>query len=234
MANQTITLAAARRDPAAKPRAIRAEKKIPAIYYGAGVENLTLTLGYQEFRKAYKAAGESTIIDLTVDADAPRKVLVHAVDYDPVTDAFSHVDFINVDMKKPITAHIPVKFVGVAPAIKSHGGIFVHNKTEVAVKCLPADLPHALEANVEKLTDIHSALHISDIVAPSGVTILDAADLVIATIAAPKTEAELEAELATPIGDTVSEDARKEAEAAKAAAQASKESDTEKKMGKEK
>lgn len=233
MSQASVALTVAKRDTKRNPRSIRREKKIPAVYYGAGVVSTPIEIAYQDFRKAYKVAGESTIIDLTIEGDGSvKKVLVHAVDYDPVSDQFAHVDFINVDMTKPITAHVPLRLTGVAPAIKEHGGILIHNKTEISIRCLPADLPHDIEIDVSSLAAIHASFYVKDIVVDrSKITILDHADVALVGIAAPKTEAELDAELATPVGDTMSEDMRKAAEAEKAAAQASKESDTEKKGG---
>ena len=39
--------------------------RIPMAYYGKGVENRGLSVDYQEFRRAYKKGGRSTIMYLT-------------------------------------------------------------------------------------------------------------------------------------------------------------------------
>lgn len=227
------TLPARVRTATEKPSHLRAARQITAEFYGAGKSNVRLALDYQTFRRVYRSAGESTVIDLAIEGGTTEPVLVHDVQYHPISDEFLHVDFLAVNMQKKVTAHVPVHFVGVAPAVKTHGGIFSHTKTEVAVRCLPAHLPHAIEVDVSNLTELHASVHVSDLpVDRSKVEVLDSADVVVATVLPPKTAAQIEAELAEPVGDAMSEEARKAAEAEKAAAQASKQSDTEKKGNK--
>ena len=231
-----ITLPATIRDPKVKAKSLRQQKKITAEYYGAGKENLHLTLDYQAFRKTYKEAGGSTIINLKVgDEDKPREVLVHQIDYDPLTDKFQHVDFLQVDMQKKVTTRVPIHFEGVSPAVKTLGGILTHNKTELPIRCLPGDLIHEIVVDVAKLENIHDSIHIKDLqINREKIEVLEPGEVIVCAVMAPKTQEEIDAELAEPTGEAVSEEVKAEAEAEKAAAVASKESDSEKKGGEKK
>lgn len=227
--SQTYKLAATTRDLTQRPADLRADRKIPAVCYGNSKDNTHLTLGYQDFRKLYKEAGESSLVELSVDGGAAEKVLVHSVDYDPLTDAFQHVDFLRVNMKEKITTHVPVHFEGVAPAVKDLGGFLTHGKTEIEIRCLPTDLLHDITVDISSLTEYHSHITVGDLpIDRSKIEVLDADDVMVATVLPPKTTDQIEAELASS-GDVVSADVKAESEAEKAAAAASKESDKEKK-----
>jgi len=231
MTSSPVTLETAKRDvKTTLARDLLAERRIPAEYYGAGVENISLSMDYQTFRRLFREHGESTVIDLVIEGEsAPKKVLVHNVQFHPVSDEFMHVDFINVDMSKPVTTHVPVVLTGESPAVKI-GGVLMHAKSEISVKCLPADLPHELTADISSLAEFHSSLTVADLVVDRAkVELLDAEDVVIVSIAAPKTQEQVDAEEAAEaeaIAAAVPDDVKAEADEEKAAAEESKASDT--------
>lgn len=189
----TIVLEANVRDMSKKLNHLRNESRVPAAYYGKGVDNLNIDLDYQDFRRAYQKGGHNTIMDITVDGKT-LKALVHEVQMDPVTDLFTHIDFIAVDLNKEVTTQIPLVFTGTAPAVKELGGTLMENRHEVTVKCLAKDLIHEIEVDVTSLEDFNSVLHISDITVPDTIEIVDELELTIATVAAPKTQEQIDAE----------------------------------------
>jgi large subunit ribosomal protein L25 len=191
----TIELAAVKRDSSVKAKDLRRMNLIPAEFYGAGVENCSFQMDYQMFRKAYMVAGENTVIDLNVEGDASRKVLVHDVQFDPVSDKIRHVDFINVRMDKAVTTNIPLEFVGVSIAVKDDGGVLNTNLTEIEVTCLPGDLIHSIEVDISSLVDFHTSIHVSDLKLSDKITVLTDLGTTVATVAAPREE---EVETAAP------------------------------------
>jgi large subunit ribosomal protein L25 len=232
---ETISLPASPRSLDTKAKKIRSGSAIPAEYYGAGQPNLHLVLDYQTFRKVYKNAGRSSIVNLQVEGESkPREILIHKVTYDPLTDKFQHVDLKQINRSHRMITTFEIHLVGISPAVKDHGGILTQNKHEIEVKCLPGDFMKALEVDISNLKEIGNSIHVSDLpLDKKKFEILEKPETQVVTVLAPKTQDELDAELATPVGDAVSEDLKQEAEAAKAAALASKESDTEKKGRKE-
>ena len=227
----TITLPATLRNVEHKPRDIRARSRVTAEVYGSGQKNLQIELDYHTFRRAFTQAGESTVIDLAIEGHGSAlKVLVHSFQQDPITDLFTHIDFLIINMSKKVTTHVPLHFINESPAVKNFGGVFSVVNDSIEIRCLPADLPHALEVDISTLANLHDVVHVSDLtINRAKVEIFTAEDSVVCQVLAPKTSEQLEAELAAPVGDTLSEEARKAAEEEKAAAAASKTSDTEKK-----
>ena len=145
-----------------KVRAVRLGGKIPAVVYGHGLANKNLELDYNSFDKVFKEGGESTIIDLDVDGE-PIKVLISDVQYDPIKDRYSHVDFHQIKMDEEINANVELKFVGESKAVKELDGVLVHNISELEIKCLPGDLVGEIEVDISKLNTFDDVVTIGDL-----------------------------------------------------------------------
>lgn len=179
------------RDKARKSKSLRRDGFIPAEYYGNGVENMSLQVEYQTFRKLYRKAGENTVIELHIGDDKKKaNVLVHRIDLDPVTDEIVHIDFINVRMDEEVHTNIPLNFVGTAPAVKELAGILNVHYHEVEVKCLPKDLVHGIDVDITSLVDFSVAIHFSDLVLPAAITMVNEPELTVVSVSAPRIEKE--------------------------------------------
>jgi len=179
-------------------KAARLEGQIPMIYYAKGVESKQFTVEYQAFRKAYKKAGKSTIIYLVDEKKEEYPVLVHEIQYHPITDDIIHVDLMAIRKGQKISAKVPLVFVGVSPAVRELAGILVTNRDNVSIECQPTDLPHEIEVDITKLVDFHTSITIGDLIAPKGVTITDAKNISVAIVSAPRKEEEV-AKTAAPV-----------------------------------
>lgn len=169
---ELLELVAKARDTKVKAAAVRRQNMIPAVCYGKGFDSKSIQLEYQAFRKAYKQASTTQVLNLNIDGDKVP-VLIHEIVYNPISDRFDHVDFLQIDLKKKVTATVPVELVGIAPAIKNFNGVVTLTKHEIEVKCLPMDIPHEIKVDVSKLENIGDAIHISDLVLGDKVEILD-------------------------------------------------------------
>jgi large subunit ribosomal protein L25 len=129
---------------------------------------------FNDFKKVWKAAGESTVIDLELQPTSGVgciPVLIYGVDMDPLSNEPRHVDFYAVDMAQKIIASVPLVFTGEAPAIKL-GGTLVKVIHEVEVEAMPKDLPSELEADMSGLKTFEDKISAADIKVPAGVKIL--------------------------------------------------------------
>lgn len=186
MENAVLTVQV--RDLATKAKVLRREKLITAEYYGKGVENLSLQMDYQTFRRLYREAGDNTVIDLKIEGKGDKKVLVHHVDYDPVSGNYRHVDFINVDMDVKVTAHVDITLEGQAPAVKEMAGVLTQHLDAIEIKCLPGDLIHGVTLNIDSLVDFHTSLHVSDIEIPANIELLTDPAQTVVNVSAPREE----------------------------------------------
>ncbi len=177
------------RDVKVSPNYLRKQRQIPAVFYGDKEKSVALQVDYQTFRKAFERAGGNQVIELNIDGKK-KPVLVHDVQYNPLTDNFDHIDFVSVNMNVEVKANIPVVIVGIAPAVKNLGGILTTLRHELEVKCLPADLPQNIEVDVSGLETLHSSVHLSDLKLPSGVKLTGNPDDVVVSISVVKEEVE--------------------------------------------
>jgi large subunit ribosomal protein L25 len=180
----------------AKVEALKKEGLIPAVLYGHNVENVKLAIAKKDFDKAFKAAGESSILTLEIEGgkkDDKRPVLIHDIQYDFIAHTPIHVDFYQVKLDEKIKAPVALEFIGESPAVKNFGGILNKSVFEIEVEALPNDLPHNFSVDLSKLEIIDSSIHIKDLNIPKNVKVLESLETVIVTVAPPRSEEEIAA-----------------------------------------
>jgi large subunit ribosomal protein L25 len=174
-----------------KVKELRHSGQIPAIIYGHGFKNLNITISDLDFKKIFKQAGESSLVNLVVDDGEPTQVLIHDIQYQPLKNTVQHVDFYHVNADEKITAEAGLHFVGDAPAVKELSGVLVTPLNKVRIECLPKDLIHELDVNLSTLKTFDNSIRLKDLVVPSGVKIVDSLDEVVALVEAPRSEEEM-------------------------------------------
>lgn len=174
-----------------KTHALRREGLVPAVLYGHNIPSQNLEVDARVFEKIYKAAGESTLVDLQVGEGAPVKVLIQEVAKHHINLKPIHVDFYQVSMTEKLKVTIPLKFKGESAAIKELGGVLVKNLQELEVECLPQDLVHEIEVDISSLRTFEDALAVKDLKIPSGITVLTRAEETVVLAQAPKAEEEV-------------------------------------------
>lgn len=178
---------------------LRAQGKVPAIVYGHGFDNTSITVVALEFDKVYADAGESTVFDLKIGSDEPIKVIIQDLQRDSISNDATHIDLRQVRMDEKIEAEVPLEFTGVAPAVKERGGILVHPLNTLTIKALPNNLVHEIQVDLSSLKEVGSVLRISDLTISDTLEVLNEQSAVVALVDAPRTAEELqEAETLSP------------------------------------
>lgn len=182
-------LSAEKRERAGKgvARALRREKKIPAVIYGDSKDAENIQMTVKEVSMEYNKGHMFTnLCDLTVDGKK-QLVLVRDVQVHPVTDNVEHVDFIRVTPKTTITVDVPVHFTNeeTSKGIKNGGSLTVVRHA-LELICKATDIPEQIEIDLADF-EIGDAVKISDVKLPAGVkSAIQGRDFTIATIAAPR------------------------------------------------
>ncbi len=174
-----------------KVRALREAGFIPAEIFGRGLENRHVEVAEKDFLKLYKKAGEHTVLTALTEKGEKLPVLISAVDRHPLSGKFLNIDFHQIRMDENIQTKIPINFLGEAPAVKA-GLVLVKVLEEVEIESLPGKIPAHLAISLNGLENIGQSIHVSDLKAPEGVKILNAATMVVATIT-EKAKEEVEA-----------------------------------------
>jgi large subunit ribosomal protein L25 len=177
-----------------KVKTLRAQGQLPATIYGKAMKSVSLTVPVAAFENVYKSAGETGLIELTVDR-AVHPVLIHNVQQDPVSDNLLHVEFRQVDLKEKVRTKVPVEHTGECPAVAQKLGVLLSVLNEIEVEALPTDLPEKISVDISALTAVDQELKVSDLAVPAEVTILTDLSLTVVKVG-PLVTKEAEAQAA--------------------------------------
>lgn len=182
MAKKTTLKAAPRaRTGSGRLNQMRREGWLPSVIYGHGTENKNLKVDAKSFAELIAHnSSENIVVNLEVDGEGTRLAFLQAIQHDPISGKALHADFLSIDSKTEITAHIPAHLNGEAPGVKA-GGVIEQYVHALEITCLPDDLPETIEIDISGL-ELGDSLHVGEIKYPQGVKPTHAADVVIVHI----------------------------------------------------
>ena len=152
-------------------RLLRKANRVPGVVYGNG-DAVAIDLDHNTLYYALRNEEFHASV-LSLDLDGKKEsVLLRDFHMHPFRQQVLHIDLQRVDAKKKIQMKVPLHFINadIAPGVKTGGGIISHVLNELAIACLPGDLPKAIEVDLATLNLGHS-IHVSDVKLPKGVEI---------------------------------------------------------------
>lgn len=173
--------------------------RMPAVVYGPKQEATPISLELAEFKKILRDAGESSVLTLA-GIGKELQVLIHDVDYDPVTTLPRHADLYAIEKGAKVEIAVPLEFVGEAPAVKA-GANLIKVMHELDIEADPANLPQHIEVDISSLVELGDQIHVSDLKIPAGVTVKADGEEVVALTQA--IEEEKEEDSAAPDMDAI-------------------------------
>jgi large subunit ribosomal protein L25 len=202
MATARPTLAAAHREVTGKAVSrMRKDGRLPAVVFGHGMASANVSLDTHDFEQLRRRTGPNALIELSVDGEKSKPVLVQHIQVHPVNRRPLHVDLFAVRMTEELTVDVPLVATGDAPAVSMHGGTLLHPSESVRVKALPDHLPQSIEYSVESLVDFDTTVKVADLTIPGDVTLLTDPDEIIATVQRPRVEVEEAPEITEEAGE---------------------------------
>jgi large subunit ribosomal protein L25 len=209
------TLSLIARDPegSRSARRLRRAGQVPGVIYGGGDEPQHFAVDARTLRNTLSHAGQ--IIEVSVDGGGTANVQIKDVQRHPVRGEAVHVDLLRVRMDQAIHATVALELLGSddAPGV-TEGGVFNQELRELRIEALPGDIPDAITYDVSDL-EMNATVTLEVVTAPQGVTLLDDAETVIATITPPTAEP-VEEEIETEtglVGEAAVESAEAQAQA---------------------
>lgn len=170
-----------------KVRHLRRDGRLPANIFGKGLESVAIELDAHGFDNVLKHAGARPLFDLAVEGEASaRPVVIRNLSRRGGTGPVQHVDFYQVDTRSPILTTVPIRFVGEAPAVRDLAGTLSTQIETVSVRCLPLEIPDAIEVNLSRIVGFDVILTVADLNVPSGVEVVTDSTVPVATAIAPR------------------------------------------------
>lgn len=174
----------------AESRRLRRQGLIPGVLYGKD-SPVAITIPERDLRNALTGAGGlNAVLDVVVEGGATHSSVLKEYQLDKVRGTVTHVDLQEVRLDQPIHATVPLHVIGESVGTKE-GGVLNQMLTELNVEALPMEVPASLDFDVSDLR-LGDSAHLSQVVLPDGVTLLDDGDIVFVAVTQPTREVEPE------------------------------------------
>lgn len=158
----------------------RRDGKVPGILYGKNLKNFMLEVGELELNSEISRIGEHGVLDISINGDN-HNVLIKEIQREPVNQKIIHIDFEELYENSRVITEVPIKFLG-ENTINKNGGILQKERSSVKLQCKAAKIPKVIQVDVSNLS-VGDAYRVADIEFGEEISIIDALNLVIATVA---------------------------------------------------
>jgi len=168
---------------------MRNKGMIPAVVYGKNVGSLAIEVDAKELQKILVEAGSNALISMKFNENGKtkqHKVLVKAVQRDPLRRNLVHADFHQISLKDRVHATVPIVLNGTAPGV-ALGGILTPLLRRIEVECLPTKIPDAITVDISSL-EVGGVISVGELVLPPEVRINEDLHTAVVTVAAPGKE----------------------------------------------
>jgi large subunit ribosomal protein L25 len=145
-------------------RALRSTGRLPAVIYGPTTDPILISLNVKELETILKQGKVGlSIYNLSIQNGniTTKSVMIKDLQIEPMTRAFLHVDFYEIDMDRKIKVNVPVVTTGKSKGVEL-GGIVQVVRRELEVFCLPNEVPDNIEIDITDL-DIGDSVHVEEI-----------------------------------------------------------------------
>ena len=157
-------------------RQLRSQGLVPGVIYG-GTQEINFAAPVLAF-KSLVYTPEFLLADIKVDGKSYNCILKD-LQFDTITDALAHVDFLQLVEDKPVVATIPLKFTGTSAGVKAGGKLITKIKS-LKVKTLPKFLKENIEVDITPL-ELNGNIRVEDVTV-EGYEILNSPRIPIASV----------------------------------------------------
>jgi large subunit ribosomal protein L25 len=191
-------------------RRLRAEGKVPGVFYGPGVEPTPLTLSPKELTKALRGErGRNVVFKLSVDGK-DELAMVKDLTADPVTQELLHIDLYRILEDRVLEVNVPFRTYGRSVGVVQ-GGVLNVTRRVLPIRTTAANIPVSIDVDVTHLA-LKDTISVEDIELPQGVECMLKPKLTLVIILEPR-----KATAAEVAEDAAAEAAKPSAEAEPAA-----------------
>ncbi|MGH9228585.1 MAG: 50S ribosomal protein L25 [Acidimicrobiales bacterium] len=166
-----IVLVAETGRPTGSPasRRLRATGRVPAVLYGRGAEPAPISVEWRDLRSALTTdKGLNALLTLKIGSKR-TKAIVKEMQRHPVRRDVLHIDFLAVDVDKPITTDVPLLLEGEPEKVIRDDGVVEQILNVLIVTAKPDAIPGHIAVDVSDL-EIGQHITVGDLRLPADVT----------------------------------------------------------------
>jgi large subunit ribosomal protein L25 len=170
MADDIILVAeTGRRTGSPASRRLRATGRVPAVLYGRGAEPAPISVEWRDLRSALTTdKGLNALLTLKIGSKR-TKAIVKEMQRHPVRRDVLHIDFLAVDVDKPITTDVPLVVEGEPEKVIRDDGVVEQILNVLIVTAKPDAIPGHIAVDVSDL-EIGQHITVGDLELPADVT----------------------------------------------------------------
>lgn len=149
-----ITINAEKREQISKKvsKGLRAQGKIPAVIYGITAESVPIAVSLSDVKGVLKSENkENAILRIVQGESSTFDAMIKEIQYDYLSDHIIHVDFIRIDLNKPVEVEVPVVLEGEAIGVKTEDGLLEFIHRQILVRSLPTSIPKEIRIDISGL-----------------------------------------------------------------------------------
>lgn len=188
---ETIKIKGEKRDSfgTSKAKELRRNEMIPCVLYG-GEENHSFSVKPLDVRHLVYSH-KFMIVKLDI-AGNEKNAILKDIQFHPVTDEITHIDFQELVNGKKVKVAVPVSFSGVKNSKGIlEGGSLIPLMRKVSIKTTPENLIDVLHGDVSEL-NLGYSLQVKDLDIPEGIEVLHDDSSPVAYIETPRSLKSLE------------------------------------------
>ncbi|MBE7178695.1 MAG: 50S ribosomal protein L25/general stress protein Ctc [Mucilaginibacter polytrichastri] len=144
---KTVAISGSSRENVGKRDAkeLRYQGLVPAVLYGGEGQQHFAVAATDLKPVVYTAEAQFIEIDLV---GKKSKAVLQDIQFHPLTEQILHVDFLELNDKKPVAIDVPVHLTGTSPGVKM-GGKLIQKLRKLRVKALPKDHLDSINVSIE-------------------------------------------------------------------------------------
>jgi large subunit ribosomal protein L25 len=160
-----------------KVRQLRVQGYVPAVLYGAGIPTKSLQVATRDVERMLRDAGTTNLISVQIGSKGEsHTAVVRDVQYDVISRAIQHVDFMQIVRGEKISIEVSIVLVGET----SVTGTVYQDMNSVQIECLPSEMISSIEVDIASLVQEGDTITVKDLQVPDSITILADEDQLIA------------------------------------------------------
>lgn len=151
-------------------RRLRRDGMIPAVVYGKQTPAESLAVAPKDLLGVLSSElGRNSVIELEVQGEAKRTVLLADYQYHPVSRHLLHADFLQIRLDQPVEVDVPLELTG-RPKGVVLGGVLRQVFRKLPIVCLPTQIPVKIGHDVTEL-ELDDHVAVRDLALPEGVRV---------------------------------------------------------------
>ena len=162
---------------------LRSQGMIPAVIYGITAESIPISVNLADIKGIMKSENkDNSILRITQGDKAKFDAMIKEIQYDYLSDHIIHVDFIRIDLNKPVEVEVPVVLEGEPIGVKTEDGLLEFIHRDILVRSLPTSIPKNILIDISGL-HIGQSIKVENLPKSDAYQLLSPANTVICAVA---------------------------------------------------